>query len=238
MAETKLVFKPNWKVAAFVALFLPLFISLGFWQLGRAEEKRDLLAAAEQRALQPPVALSALPEPEAYRPVIIRGEFDPQRYWLVDNHVRQSRLGYEIISVFVLAASEAEGPREVLVNRGWLAGDPSRRALPVVASPSGELSLFGRLAADHGVGYVLPEQQSDSWPRLVQRLDIAAVRAELGEDLYPLSVALEPGQTGAFAVEQQLVNMPAQKHTAYAVQWFAMAVALALLFIWQSLRRA
>ena len=38
-------FRPGWKMTLFTALLLPLVLSLGIWQLGRAEEKREFESA-------------------------------------------------------------------------------------------------------------------------------------------------------------------------------------------------
>ena len=54
--------------------------------------------------------------------------------------------------------------------------------------------------------------------------------AALGVDeerLFPYSVRIKAGETGALAVEWKVVNTGPAKHIGYAVQWFAMSAVLA-----------
>jgi cytochrome oxidase assembly protein ShyY1 len=61
--------------------------------------------------------------------------------------------------------------------------------------------------------------------------------AALGVDeerLFPYSVRIKAGETGALAVEWKVVNTGPAKHIGYAVQWFAMSAVLAFLFVLRS----
>ena len=44
------------------------------------------------------------------------------------------------------------------------------------------------------------------------------------ENMMTVEVRLEAGQPGVFAPAATELNMPAEKHTGYAVQWFGLAV--------------
>ena len=64
----------------------------------------------------------------------------------------------------------------------------------------------------------------------------------LAGSLFPYPVRIDPAQPGALSVDWQVINVSPEKHTGYAVQWFSMAAALALIYllrstnIWQLLR--
>ena len=60
----------------------------------------------------------------------LRGTFVPGALLLLDNRTREGRFGYEALGVVALASGGY-----ALANRGWVAGDPARRALPEVARP-------------------------------------------------------------------------------------------------------
>lgn len=49
--------------------------------------------------------------------------------------------------------------------------------------------------------------------------------------MLPVSLRLDESSTGAFQTERLVVNVTPAKHTGYAVQWFAMALALGIIFI-------
>ena len=56
----------EWRTVLATALLVPLLCYLGFWQLSRADEKRDLLIRLEERANEPALSLAAaLREPGA-----------------------------------------------------------------------------------------------------------------------------------------------------------------------------
>jgi cytochrome oxidase assembly protein ShyY1 len=47
-------------------------------------------------------------------------------------------------------------------------------------------------------------------------------------------VRIDSGQPGALEVDWQVINVSPAKHHGYAVQWFAMALALAVIFGFRS----
>ena len=52
--------QPNVKIIVFSLLFFPLLITLGFWQLERAEEKREILKEFNLNQQLPPATLEDL----------------------------------------------------------------------------------------------------------------------------------------------------------------------------------
>ncbi len=110
-----------------------MVISLGFWQLDRADEKRQLIALFDQRKSAPAVPISqlSLDSDLRYRQVQVRGRYLDNRQLLLDNRIRNGQFGYDAVTPLRL-----EGTDEVvLINRGWIKGDPARRALPPALRP-------------------------------------------------------------------------------------------------------
>lgn len=203
---------------------LPVVISLGFWQLDRAEEKRQLQDLFEHRQLAGPVALEALNTQAdlRYQPVTLRGEFVNEKAVLLDNRIYQGRFGYEIITPFRLVDSKTM----VLVNRGWLEGDISRRSLPAIKAIAGEIALIGEVYVPQGDVMLLADESASGWPRVMQSLNIEALQKEFEQTLFPYSVRIKQISAASYTPNWVVVNLQPEKHTGYAVQWFAMAVAL------------
>jgi cytochrome oxidase assembly protein ShyY1 len=222
----------EWRTALFALSLIPLFVALGFWQLDRADEKRSINARWDRQVRQAPEPLETLPEPSpalAFRPVLVSGRPIPGRDFLLDNRINQGRYGVEVISPLAMASGQI-----VLINRGWLAADPTRQSLPTVPPLPGGVELEGHVYVPPGKSYVLGEVAADSaWPRMVQAAPVPALAEMLGERVYPYMVRLAPGSDGALLADWPLVNAQPEKHTAYAFQWFAMATALFLLFMWR-----
>ncbi len=224
--------RPGWTMTVFVAVMLPVVVSLGSWQLDRAAEKRGYEQQQLRRLGMPPITARWPLEPPDFQRVRLRGRFEAGRDYLVDNRVHQGRPGYWVVSRFV----DDEG-RRWLVNRGWTAAPASRQALPRVETPLGPVELVGVLWPDTGLPPLLAaDPWPDTWPKRVQRLDVArmAERDAAGavdDSVVPVEVRLEAGQPGALvAAPQDLMFSPA-KHLGYAVQWFALAAVLVVGYV-------
>jgi surfeit locus 1 family protein len=213
-------------MSAFVAVMLPLVIALGFWQLERADEKRWYQTRQLDRMTGFPQAPPHVIDAEsAFLRVAVEGEYRPGRHYLVDNRVHGGRPGYWVISEF--AATDG---RVWLVNRGWLAGPPSRESLPLVPTPEGEHRLVGVLWPDTGMPPLLAaDPWPTHWPKRVQRLDIARMAEEPG--VVAAEVRLEPDEPGTFVPAPLDVSFSPAVHQGYALQWFGLGVALAIGYV-------
>lgn len=215
----------DWKSLLAIVLMLPVLLGLGNWQLKRADEKAALLQDFQQRQALPAVAISDLSEYPNYRPVTARGKFDPERYWLLDNRIVDGRFGYEIVGLF-----ELKNGKKLLVNRGWVPGDAGRRQLPLPSIPTAELELQGQMYWGTGKPFSLGEQVVTDWPRLQQWLNLKKAQAEFPA-LLPTVLQLEEQSPAALRIQRVIVNVSPEKHIGYAVQWFAMALMLTVIFL-------
>ena len=229
----------EWRITLFTVVMVPVMLGLGFWQLQRAEEKATLAASFEAREQQSPVALSALrgqsPQSLAYVPVRVSGDYLPDQYFLLDNQIHGGKFGYRVLSILLLADSGGS----VLVNRGWIAGDAGRRALPEVPVIEGPVDVTGHVYVAPGKPYLLAEQQLEKgWPKVIQAVEmdklVPAVTAQNPGSVFPYPVRIAAGEQGALTVNWQVVNMSPQKHEGYAVQWFAMAAVLLIFYVLRS----
>lgn len=228
MPEVKqLKFTPNIRASALAVLLLPVLISLGFWQLDRAEEKRQLQQLFEQRQSKGAIPITQLETQRdlRYQPVTLRGSFVNDKAVLLDNRIYQQRFGYEIITPFKLAEQNVL----VLVNRGWLPGDPSRRTLPKIAAITGTVELSAEVYVPQGELLQLAASDSSEWPRIVQSVELDKLGDEFSTPLFPYTVRLSAGEPGSYQANWVVVNLQPEKHTGYAVQWFAMSATLLLI---------
>lgn len=225
----KFYWQPNARLLLFAGLMMPLLISLGYWQLDRADEKQQILAEFVSNQQSPPVALAELHGESnlQYRAVQLRGKLDATRRLLLDNRVRNGRPGYEVLEVLTLQ----NGSRKILVNRGWVQASLDRNQLPEIAPVNGEVLLSGTLyrvlkgglQLDDGIAAV------SNWPARVGW--VSAVRAEqLYEDqFFAYQLRLDSDSPGALLTGWPTVAVQPEKHTAYAVQWFVMALVLLIM---------
>lgn len=236
----------EWRITLFTLILLPFLVALGFWQLERAEEKRELASRHADRAAM--VALSGADLFRALdslnpagadslsladRKVTLLGQLYPDDYVLIDNRIREGRFGYEVITL--MATPEGRVP----VNLGWIAGDPARRSTPNPSLVAGDYSVSGRLYIPQKQPYQLgPQREPSALPVVLQSFDATslapALSSVLGEGVLPAVVRIAAEDPLALEASWVVVNQSPEKHTAYAVQWFTMAAALMLAFIFRS----
>lgn len=224
--DVRVRWAPGVRMTVCVGALLPVLIGLGVWQLERAAEKqeREALFAARAGAMPmaPPANLGGAAETDYLRLRLV-GEFDPRRYFLVDNQVRGGRPGYWVVAGF----TGVDG-RGWLVNRGWIAAPDRRDRLPDVPIPAGRVSTVGVVWPDTGMVPLLADDDwQGPWPIRVQRLNVARM-AQLLENAAPREVRLDPGQPGALAALPAQTRIGADRHRGYALQWFGLALALAV----------
>lgn len=222
----------DWRLLVFSGVFLPLLVSLGVWQLNRAEEKQVLLEQWQQEAENLAWQDMVSGDLTSGRPVTLTGMYG-SRNWLLDNRTREGAPGYEVLTEF----RPLEGP-PVVINRGWVQAPRTRAELPDIATPEGIFTLEGRIS-DYPVPPVLVDQPAaeDQWPRRVQSLSEQAARLEIPELPDRIVRLSGEGQPGAYRADWEPDLMGPQTHYGYATQWFALAVALTILTVVASYRK-
>ncbi len=231
-------FRPGrYPTVGFLIVF-PLLLSLGIWQLDRAQQKAALQAAMAERVDDLPLDLSlarGLDAKDRFRQARARGHYVVDRQWLQDNRVHHMQPGYHVYSLFELSGSE----RAVLVNRGWVPTGTDRRILPALPLPQGEVSLTGRLDRPASVGLALGEVDYRAIGlSVLPYLDVHDLGQAVARDLLPLVLVLDEGQPGALTPDPlPVARMGPDKHLGYAVQWFALALALLMIYVGVNVRR-
>ena len=226
--------RPSWFALALTVLGVIAFVRLGVWQLDRAAQKEQLLAAfaAAPQALPTNFAsVRDMADTQHYPHVRVAGHFLAERGYLLDEQLHAGRLGVHAIAVF---AGNGE-PHLLLVDRGWIAWNHAPDTTPALPPlPGGEVALTGIYAPFPGGGLrvggnALPAQTT--WPKLTLYLDPAPIAADLSRPLWPRMLLLDPAPDSGFVREWTPNVMPPARHRAYAFQWFALAVAALVIFV-------
>jgi cytochrome oxidase assembly protein ShyY1 len=208
---------------------IALFANLGLWQGRRAVEKQAMLDAAAavlgERRPRPLAAAGDLARLRDYDWAVGQGRFDERGALLLDNQQRNGRAGVRVYRIFVPVQG---GP--LLVDLGWLplGGD---RKLPAIARPDGELSLRGLLAPPPSTGLALGPslgREGEAW--LLTRVEPKAIAEATGLSvpLAPRVLRLDPALELGYERDLELLanTLPPDKHRGYALQWFALALAV------------
>ena len=231
-------FAPKFLPSLITLILLPILICLGLWQLERAEQKQDIIANYLLRSqtvlanLQP---IHANPEDYRYYQAELRGHYDNAHTFLLDNQIHAGRPGYQVLTPFI--AEQVTTP--ILINRGWIPLGTRRNQLPTIAPVHGQHTLNGTIYVPHGQAFTLSNKREENplWPRRVQTLDINQLAQQLNYAISPYVLRLAPDQKTGFIRDWPIVSMKPSKHVAYAVQWFALAATLLILFVIVTIRR-
>lgn len=202
-------FRPKLWALALAAAACAAGIAAGNWQRGRADEKRAAAARLER--------------------VAVEGEFVPKYTIYLDNKTRRGQPGYELVTPLKLRGS----PSYVLVNRGWVAAATTRDALPEVLAPAGEVRIEG-IALERLPRVLTFERNSG---KLRQTLDIGAYAAETGLALEPRVIEQHSSLPDGLARDWPPHDAGIEKHQAYALQWYSLALLAVVLVVVLSFRK-
>lgn len=257
---------PSALIVALYGVFLAALLALGTWQMKRAAEKITILSAAEQALNTEAVAPRQLGDltqaAVAHTQVTFSGSYDSARQFLWDNRVHKSQAGYEVITpvktdtgiVLVNRGWIAQGrTREDIPDISIQSADNVIAHTGLFSRPSKGLMSGDALST-------INNTEPESWPRLLQYFDYQAIAAALGEPVLAgviqpqqLQAEKEAGQTSSTAGSKATSTAakaalytanwePAAaigptRHYGYAFQWYAMALALTILYIVYNTKR-
>lgn len=227
-------FTPNWRMTILALLAILFFSRLGVWQLERAEEKKQMLTAQAKFAKRLPFTWNpGMARPSQYQHVSVEGSYLPQ-IMLLDNQHYQHQFGYHVLSPLELSSGKI-----VLIDRGWIAGDVSRQALPEISIPIGSVRLAGYAYYASDKNWVLGQayEEKEANITIVERVDTKLIGQFLHKSVYPFIIRLDKGEAQGYVREWAVVAMPPERHYAYALQWFAIAFVILIIFIALNLKK-
>lgn len=219
---------------------LSVLLALGMWQLDRSDQKQAFLDLQKQsdtsKILQLSAAMvnnTALPR---YQQVEVSGRYDVDHQFLIDNQISDGKAGYFVLTPLILNGESIA----ILVNRGWTPLNPDRSVLPDLPVNKVQTTITGRLNSFPSVGIKLAgaEIPAEGWPSVVQVVDSKVLGKKLGYTLFQIQIELDKELPDGFKRDWRMSTiMLPEQHTAYAMQWFALALTLTILFIWYSFKK-
>ena len=232
---SQLTFQFNCKVAFVVTLSLTILVSLGFWQLDRAEQKQQMQIALQQSKVAKPNPIQSLAIQNMqnlnHQRVQLTGHYLNNKSIYISNKLYQGKLGFEVITPFKLKSSD----QIVLISRGWIELSYQHDQLPAVDLINGEHELVGVIHLPPKNSFFLAEKvHSRTWPIRLHHFQINTIAELFQTPVTPYVVRLEPGNQGALQAFWPAVRFNSSNSIAYAIQWFMMALAVLLISIIKS----
>jgi cytochrome oxidase assembly protein ShyY1 len=207
-----------------------IMFALGNWQLQRAEHKTARLLALERSANTAQVDLQQVLSADIAdmldMPVNFTGSAESTRYFLLDNKIHQGRVGYQVL-VPLLTNSGT-----VIANFGWVAATNSRDVLPYVQIDNKNMHYSGVISLPLDNAMIKETALVDGdWPKVIQQTDLKVIEQHYDQEILPFVVLLNAQDSSNFVRNWQPVVMAPEKHMAYAVQWFLLAIAALVVFV-------
>lgn len=219
-------------------------LALGFWQLSRADYKKNMLTKFESRQSHTPLSLTNTeilfqqnPDAIKYRNVTFFGQPQMDKAILLDNQIVNHHIGFDLIVPFEVET--AITPTLLLVNLGWLPGDPQRKSPPLLPELSQLMTVTATLNHFPKNPFLLgsnTEQKTD-WPLIIQALKLNDIEDYIGQKIYPFLALAQPQPNLTTLPHWNLTEyITPARHYAYAIQWFGLAIAFVLTY-WNILRK-
>jgi surfeit locus 1 family protein len=216
---------------------LVVLVSLGRWQLRRADQKRALYDAFDKGADATRVIDLQTPALPRYQHVEAQGHYDGSRQILIDNMTNaDGRAGYFVITPFALASGGW-----LLINRGWVPVGASRAALPAIEVAGDARQVRGR--ADHlpspGIHMGQAAGLRPPFPTVANFPTFAEIERLVRESSWTQAtevMLLDADQPDGYLRQWQAPGFPPLRHIGYAVQWFGLALALSAIYVATNLR--
>ena len=137
---------------------------------------------------------------------------------------------FNFFSVF-----KTENNKTYLVNRGWISKEEFNDQDTLIKSRitiEGIYSPFRRFGLN-----LYNENPITGWPKKVQELTYEQAALEIGAEVEEAVIQLSAGSVGAYEPIWLPAEFKPSRHYGYAVQWFGLALVLAVSYIYFGLKR-
>jgi len=229
--------RPGAGFAAVALGAIVVLVGLGTWQVERLTWKRGQIAERKAMLARPPMPVAgaaAFGAVAGFQPVVLTGVFMHNAEMLVGPRARDGAPGWRVITPLDLPRGGI-----VLVDRGWVPAGrkaPERRQAGQV---TGRVTVQGIARFPGPRGWFTPENEpaKGQWFR-VSPHEMAAARGLAGVAGWWLA-ADAAANPGGWPRGGEPAPMPPDNHLQYAITWYALALAAAVIagMLWVRGRR-
>ena len=218
------------------AILCIIGIMLGNWQTRRAMEKEHLAYLQAQETAKPVLNLNNAAEfagASPFRRVQLFGRFVREWPVYLDNRPLYGAAGFYVLMPFKLKDSE----KTILVERGWAHRNPAERSrVTILLTPEGSVQIEGIVRERISRSMELGKPEALKPRAIVQNLEIAEMQKATGLRYADFVLEQSSEVQDGLVRDWPKASAGADRHRAYAFQWYALAGMAALFFIFSGLR--
>ena len=220
--------RPRFFIPAFLIIAtLALLITLGFWQLDRADQKRaieDQIANANAGDVELITSVELLSDKEYYH-VLLRGSYIEDRQFIYDNQIVDQIPGYYVLTPFVLKGDS----RAILINRGFIPWNGRRDQIADIDIAEKITEVKVQISKPVKRIELKTSQIKRDFPVLIQALDLAEMSSIASLDFANIVGLLSSESENGFVRKWEPYTGSIERHIGYAIQWFLMALVLSII---------
>ncbi len=228
--------RPRFFIPAFLIIAtLALLITLGFWQLDRADEKRaieDQVANANANIAELITDVDLLSEKEYYH-VHLQGSYIKDKQFIYDNQIVDQIPGYYVLTPFVLKGNS----RAILINRGFIPWNGRRDQIADIDIGAEITEVKVQISKPVKRIELKADQIKPDFPVLIQALDLVKMSAIASLDFASIVGLLSPESENGFVRQWEPYTGSIERHIGYAIQWFLMALVLSIIGVLLALKQ-
>ena len=221
------------KILIFAIIFVPITISLGIWQIERANEKKLIIANYDKLLVSAPIALQKNQMLNNWQPIETTGTYEDTIVY-EDNAINNGKAGFKVYHLF-----RNDDGTFIFIHRGFIERNLIKNNLPEVEIPTEKKSIYGTTLFKQNNTFVKNIEESDS--RIIQEFNASLLidKYPMLKDkyLHPFLFNLDIRDVNKYQPIEKPVNMTASKHIGYAIQWFGLCSALIILTIYAYRRK-
>ena len=221
------------KILIFAIIFVPITISLGIWQIERANEKKLIIANYDKLLVSAPIALQKNQMLNNWQPIETTGTYQDTVVY-EDNAINNGKAGFKVYHLF-----RNDDGTFIFIHRGFIERNLIKNNLPEVEIPTEKKSIYGTTLFKQNNTFVKNIEESDS--RIIQEFNASLLidKYPMLKDkyLHPFLFNLDIRDVNKYQPIEKPVNMTASKHIGYAIQWFGLCAALIILTIYAFRRK-
>ena len=215
--------------ASLIIATLVLLISLGFWQLDRADEKRAIegqIDSANSGDVKLIDSAEFLKDKEYYH-VRLQGSYIGDKQFIYDNQIVDQISGYYVLTPLVLKGDS----KAVLINRGFIPWNGRRDKLADIDIGEELTEVKVQISKPVKRMELEASELTGDFPVLIQALDLDEMSTIASLDFASVVGLLSPETENGFVRQWEPYTGSIERHIGYAIQWFLMAFVLAFIGI-------
>ncbi|MDC3391716.1 SURF1 family protein [Candidatus Thioglobus sp.] len=204
-------------------------VSLGFWQLERADDKRSIEASIKQ-ANTGSVELIKKEEglqSKEYYEVRLQGKYLSDKQFIYDNQIVDQVSGYYVLTPYALEGQS----KAILINRGFIPWNGRRDKLADIVIGQETREIKVQISKPIKRMELKLSEVGIQFPVLIQSIDLQDMGDRAKIDFSSVIGLLDASASNGFIRKWEPYTGSIEKHIGYAVQWFLMALVLAIIGI-------